>query len=196
MLATANARPSSPSPFAACRLRYCTRLLRSRPSAVNGVTRFLIFIKLGDYKLSTSPPVRTTIATVRLLLQNHPDRLGQAVLFQPPRLFSPLWAAASAVLPADTLAKVAFVSGDTSAGSANDLLLSHVVGPRWRELTGAEMPVLAAGCSPGFHIDAYWPMVERDYAQMARGEQPVGPDWPMAVPPADSAGGRSDVQDE
>lgn len=63
-------------------------------------------MKLSDYRLATSPPLRTTIATVRLLLQNHPDRLGQAVLFQPPRIFAPLWAAAASVLPADTLAKV------------------------------------------------------------------------------------------
>lgn len=91
--------------------------------------------------------------------------------------------------------QVVFISGDASPGSPNDRRLSAVVGPRWRELTGADRPVLARGCSPGFHVGAYWPCVERDYERVRRGEPPTGPDWPMrallppAGAPAEAGGG-------
>jgi hypothetical protein len=163
-------------------LEYASRLLRARAAAVNGVTRFVIFVKLGDFNVSTAPSLRTTHATARTLLDNYPERLGQCVFFQPPAIFGPLWRAVATVLPQSTLDKVAFVSGDVSAGSANDARLAGVIGPRWRELTGAGLPVLAPRCSPGFHPDFFWHAVERDWERIERGEQPLGPDWPMRVP--------------
>lgn len=55
-----------------------------------------------------------------------------------------------------------FITGDVSEGSANDALLREVIGPRWRELTGAEQPVLQKTrppSSPGYLHSRYWPML-------------------------------------
>jgi hypothetical protein len=55
-----------------------------------------------------------------------------------------------------------FITGDVSEGSKNDALLREVIGPNWRELTGAEQPVLQKtnpASSPGYLHSRYWPML-------------------------------------
>ncbi|KAJ1641228.1 CRAL-TRIO domain-containing protein [Pavlovales sp. CCMP2436] len=160
-------------------LQYASMLLHSRPAVANGVTRFVIFIKLSDFSVWTAPSIGTTLRTIRLLLDNFPERLGQCVFYRAPRAFAPLWAAAAAVIPADTLSKVVFISGDVSPGSVNAEILTATLGPTWRKLTGADQPVVVSGSSPGFDIESYWPMVEQDFARIANGEPPVGFERPL-----------------
>ena len=58
-----------------------------------------------------------------------------------------------------TVSKVIFINGDVSEGSENDLKLKTIIGDNWKYLTGACQPVLAAGCSPGYNHEIYWPSV-------------------------------------
>jgi hypothetical protein len=172
-------------------LEYATTLLRASAARAARAGRFLLFVKLTDFTLATAPSVRTTVRAIRTLLDNYPERLGQCILFETPAVFARLWAVAAAVLPRETAAKVVFVRGDVAAGSANDRLLCELVGPRWRELTGATRPLLAPGCSSGFHIDDYWRAVLEDNLKLetADGASPLGPDWPMVGPAPAGAGG-------
>jgi len=171
--------------YLAFNLEYAARLLASAPPGPGPAPdRFVVFIKLGDFRLSTMPPLRVTLATISMVVDCFPERLGQCVLYQPPAAFASLWRVARHVLPAATLAKVVFVRGDVRPGSDNDRMLARAVGPRWRELTGAERPVYKAGCSPGFDVDVYWPSVVADGERWARGDQLKGPVWPLGPGPS------------
>ena len=49
--------------------------------------------------------------------------------------------------------------GDDSDGTENDAMMRVIIGDNWRALTGAGQAVLVPGCSPGFDMSSYWPVV-------------------------------------
>jgi len=51
----------------------------------------------------------------------------------PGLLFAGLWNVCKPVMDPKTVRKVIFVRGDVSDGSANDKLLTEIIGPKWRE---------------------------------------------------------------
>ena len=58
-----------------------------------------------------------------------------------------------------TAAKMIFITGDVSDGSANDKLLRELIGPNWKVLTGAEQPILQKtkpASSPGYLHSVHW----------------------------------------
>lgn len=172
-------------------LEYATRLLGSQAARAGaggrGATRFLVFVKLGDFKLSSCPPMHTTLATVQMVCDHFPERLGQCVLYQPPSAFVALWAVARRVLTQETLEKITFVHGDASPGSEHDEMLCAAIGPRWRELTGADQPYLKPGCSSGYGFEYYWRCVQADEKRWRAGETPLGPSWPHRAAPTESS---------
>lgn len=59
-----------------------------------------------------------------------------------------------------TAAKMVFITGDVSDGSANDKLLRELIGDDWKVLTGAEQPILQKtkpASSPGYLHSQQWP---------------------------------------
>jgi hypothetical protein len=124
-----------------------------------GVDKYVVFIHLENFSFMNMPPMATTLETCNIVLFHFPERLGHCILYQPPRLFSGTFAIASRLMDAVTRQKVIFVNGDVSAGSANDKLLSDVISPDWKRLTGAEQPVLSPKCSPGYRHEEYWPKI-------------------------------------
>jgi hypothetical protein len=126
-----------------------------------GVDKYVVFIHLENFSFMNMPPMATTLETCNIVLFHFPERLGHCILYQPPRIFSGTFAVASRLMDAVTRQKVVFINGDVSAGSANDKLLSHVISPDWKHLTGAEQPVLKPKCSPGYQHDEYWPRILR-----------------------------------
>ena len=38
-------------------------------------------------------------------------------------------------------------------------MMRVIIGDNWRALTGAGQAVLVPGCSPGFDMSSYWPVV-------------------------------------
>ena len=47
------------------------------------------------YSLRTAPPLSTTRTTVHILQNHYPERLGAALCYYPPRLFSYTWRVSS-----------------------------------------------------------------------------------------------------
>lgn len=58
---------------------------------------------------------------------------GHAIVYKPGLLFAGLWNVCKPVMDPKTVRKVIFVRGDVSDGSANDKLLTEIIGPKWRE---------------------------------------------------------------
>eukprot|EP00442_Polarella_glacialis_P005525 CAMPEP_0115087702 /NCGR_PEP_ID=MMETSP0227-20121206/23485_1 /TAXON_ID=89957 /ORGANISM="Polarella glacialis, Strain CCMP 1383" /LENGTH=302 /DNA_ID=CAMNT_0002477695 /DNA_START=104 /DNA_END=1015 /DNA_ORIENTATION=+ len=133
-----------------------------------GVHRLVVFIKLGDFGLSTAPSTRATLETINIVCNHYPERLGHCVIFQPPMLFTALWNLACTVIDEVTKNKVVFVRGDTSEGSDNDKTLRSIVGPHWKTLIDEET---------GFNAEVYWErLLEEDAAWRKPAENEEEPD--------------------
>lgn len=148
-------------------LVWTLRRAEHRMAAAGGdCEKFVAFLHLEDFGWSTAPPLRTVQDTTRILGGHFPERLGHCVLYKAPFVFWTLWSMVKPLLDPVTRDKVVMISGDTSEGSANDLLLREIVGPAWRELCGAEQPVLAPGASPGYDHAVRWAEALADDAAM------------------------------
>jgi len=51
---------------------------------------------------------------------------------------------------------VVWIKGECASGEKNDLLMQNLVGPNWKEITGAFQPVIRRDASPGFDFDKFW----------------------------------------
>ena len=76
---------------------------------------------------------------------------GYAREIQPGMLFSGLWTVCKPLMDPKTVAKVHFIRGDCSDGSANDRLLRQLIGPDWRKL--CDRP------KDDYSHDDFWPTV-------------------------------------
>lgn len=84
------------------------------------------------------------------------ERLGHCVAWQPPSYFATFIAMIRPFLDPATYAKVTLINGDTSPGSPNDLTLVELIGPDWREKTGAGGKRETPKSSPGYVHKLFW----------------------------------------
>ena len=77
-----------------------------------------LLVDFSGYSIFNAPPAKTTIETLKILQHHYPERLGSAVCFAPPTLFSVLWALVGPFLDARTVAKIHFVDPTKVAGNA------------------------------------------------------------------------------
>lgn len=77
-----------------------------------------------------SPPFPRILVRRRCSIPLNP---GHAIVYKPGLLFAGLWNLCKPVMDPKTVRKVIFVRGDVSDGSANDKLLTEIIGPKWRE---------------------------------------------------------------
>lgn len=66
--------------------------------------------------LMNAPPIKTSLATLHILQDQYPERLGQAILLSPPTLFQVAWKVIAPFLDARTTAKIHFVDPTTEEG--------------------------------------------------------------------------------
>jgi len=62
--------------------------------------------------------MKTSLATLHILQDQYPERLGQAILLSPPTLFHIAWKVISPFLHERTVAKIHFVDPTTEQGRA------------------------------------------------------------------------------
>ena len=103
------------------------------------VEKHVVFIKLDEFKLSTSPSIGSTLDTIDVVCNHYPERLGLAILYRPPKAFNALWSVAKRALDPTTQQKLLVVS-DASPGSAGERDLEERLGPHWREISGIGQP--------------------------------------------------------
>lgn len=77
-----------------------------------------LLVDFTGYSVFNAPPSKTTMETLHILQHHYPERLGSAVVFAPPTLFSVLWALVGPFLDARTVAKIHFVDPTKEAGRA------------------------------------------------------------------------------
>lgn len=76
-----------------------------------------------------------------------------------------------------TRAKVVFIRGDDSVGSVNDQRLVEIIGPNWRDITGAGKPPIPHQegkygiSSPGYEHEKHWKDVHRRIAERPQQKQ-------------------------
>jgi hypothetical protein len=68
--------------------------------------------------LLNAPPIKTSLATLHILQDQYPERLGQAILLSPPTVFQIAWKVIAPFLDARTTAKIHFVDPATEEGRA------------------------------------------------------------------------------
>ena len=132
------------------------------------VDKYVVFMHLENFSVLNSPPYHTTKETILMLTTCYPERLGHCICYQGPSYFHYVFNLMKSLGLIDprTLQKVIFIHGDVSDGSPNDLLMTDILGPHWKDLTAAEADVLEEGCSPGFLHSAYWPWVLERWGQV------------------------------
>lgn len=132
-----------------------------------------------------------------MLCSGFPERLGHCIAYKPPGVFRVVFNSLKPLIDPKTAAKLIFVTGDVSDGSANDEQMQSMIGPHWKILTGAGQPVLRRGNTPGFHNDIYWPMAMRRAAQLRQRDQAAllqgNEDEAAANPRAAGAGAGADT---
>jgi hypothetical protein len=82
-----------------------------------------LVIDFRDYSVWNAPPAATSKATLSILQNHYPERLGSAILLNPPTLFYALWAILGPFVDPKTKAKVHFI--DTTSQPGKALLAEH-----------------------------------------------------------------------
>jgi len=133
------------------------------------VDQYLIFIHLENWSWFNMPPMSSSMETIHMLCSCYPERLGCCVAYQPPFIFKGFFDTVKGFLDPKTVNKIVFLSGDVSTGSENDIRMRDLIGADWKRLTGADMPVLKEGCSPGYDHATFWPKVLERYTTKSTG---------------------------
>jgi hypothetical protein len=66
-------------------------------------------IDFTGWSLSNNPPIKSARDTINILQNHYPERLGIAILYNPPRIFEAFWKVVKYFLDAKTFQKVKFV---------------------------------------------------------------------------------------
>ena len=88
--------------------------------------QWTVLVDFTGFSLMNSPPMKTTMETLRILQNHYPERMGQAILFAPPRLFRATWAIIKPFVDVKTVAKIHFVDATTPHGQTELLKLFDI----------------------------------------------------------------------
>eukprot|EP00035_Acanthoeca_spectabilis_P014841 m.291844 g.291844 ORF g.291844 m.291844 type:complete len:481 (+) comp16232_c0_seq5:10351-11793(+) len=120
------------------------------------VEKQVMFVHLPDFSLWNAPPLKSSKTSLAVFSLYYAERLGHHIWWQPPSYFSTFIAMIRPFIDPKTMAKVVLINGDTSPGSPNDQKLVAIIGPDWREKTGAEGTRETPKSSPGYIHAKYW----------------------------------------
>ncbi len=126
------------------------------------VEKHVVFIHLENFSIFNAPSIAVTKKTIEILASNYCERLGHAVLWQPPAYFSVFLSAVSYVIDPITRGKLCIVRGDYSENSENDILMKYLIGDQWKAITGVDQPRFADNASPGYNHEVYWKNIVKD----------------------------------
>lgn len=77
-------------------------------------------IDYAGYTRKASPPLKVSLATLHILQNHYPERLGRAVCFHPPAIFDLLWRAVWPFIDPVTYRKVVFINKKSPPGAMGE----------------------------------------------------------------------------
>lgn len=149
------------------------------PATADGLQRekYCLFVNMQRHSIWNSPPMKTSLETLKTLTDRYPEHLGHAIVYQPGMLFSGLWSACKPLMDSKTVRKVLFIRGDVSDGSKNDLMLREVIGDNWRAWCDKQ--------KDDYDHAEFWPTVLADEAEWMRQHPTETADSPTVAQPPD-----------
>jgi hypothetical protein len=131
------------------------------------VQKYVIVIRLGETNLRKLPGPMQTKETMKILMTVFAERMGHAILYQPPKVFTWFLSVFKHLLDPHVFEKVVWIRGDVSQGSPNDLLLTRIMGPQWKQFLGEGEPRLSPNIAPGYDPDLEWKRMVREEQERA-----------------------------
>jgi hypothetical protein len=83
-----------------------------------GVEKIALVIDYAGFSLLNAPPLKTSIATLSILQNHYPERLGVAFLVDPPALWEWCWRGISPFIDPVTREKIQWVRGESRRAEA------------------------------------------------------------------------------
>jgi len=159
------------------------------------VSKYSVFINQEGFSLFSGPSMKVSKEVAKCLSGRYPERLGHAVIWQPPFYFRAFYKIISPFIDTRTKQKILMVHGEYGPGSENDRAMTNIFGPNWRIICGIDQPQEADNIAPGYSHSVAWDKIQR-FEQayfVARNEQerqaardsiygpaPVSPDTEVA----------------
>ena len=131
------------------------------------IERYTVFMNLEDFSFFNMPSMAESVESIKMLTQCYPERLGHCIVYLPPFIFKAFYDSLSFMVDARTLQKVVFIYGDVHDNSDNDRIMKEIVGANWKKLTGATMPVIKPGHSPGYDHALYFSEMVSNYEKLS-----------------------------
>ena len=126
------------------------------------VEKHVVFLHLGNFSIWNAPAMSETMRTVDIFSTYFHERLGHAVLWQPPAYFSLFLKGVWPFIDSVTRSKVVVVRGEYGPGTENDERMRLLLGLGWRALVGVDQPRRDKGSSPGYDHEVAWGVVVKE----------------------------------
>jgi hypothetical protein len=148
------------------------------------VQKFVVFMHLSNFSLRNNPSWSVTKETALMTSCCFAECCGHIVLHRAPSIFAMAFRLVTPLIDPKTATKIVFASGDDSEGSPNDVLLTDILGPDWRAITGAGGARESSASSPGYAHEANWRRTLEDELNWRLAHRNEGPlrhelrNWP------------------
>eukprot|EP00891_Asterochloris_glomerata_P007428 jgi/Astpho2/7428/Aster-02011 len=128
-----------------------------RDADATGAGQMTWLLDLQEFSYRNAPPMSHAISTTKILQSHYPERLGLAVCYSPPKLFSFTWRMCKPLLDPVTKEKVRFINVD-AAGKAEMEAQFHM--DQMEQCMGGALPDTEA-----FDYEQYAVACQKDDAQ-------------------------------
>lgn len=157
----------------------------ARAECVAGIDKIAVTMNLENYSFWSSVPVSSVLETIEILCIVYPETLGSCIIWQCPQIAITAFNFCKPFIDERTFKKFVFLSGSYAPNSECDMVMTDVIGPDWRRLTGLGLPRTQKAYSQyygeeilgacGFDFTAYWQSRLRCDAEHAASAG--GPPW-------------------
>lgn len=90
--------------------------------------------------------MQVTRETIQIVTSCYPETMGHCVIYLPPFVFSAFFDSVKRFIDPKSASKIIVISGDVGPGSANDQLLTDLIGHDWRVGRWAASSLVRPAC--------------------------------------------------
>ncbi|CAM9131125.1 unnamed protein product [Discosporangium mesarthrocarpum] len=106
-------------------LVYQMERVRMILQAAGGEGKMCLIVDYSGFSVRNSPPMKTSMETLRILQNHYPETLGVAFMLTPPFIFRGFWNAIYPFIDPVTKLKFVFVRGDLNLPTAQEVLAKN-----------------------------------------------------------------------